>query len=343
MLTFTDARIHTCTHLHGCTHPHALTHAHTYTDAHIRYVYTHEGTHSRPHTVCTSMRTLTCLCTHTLPSPGQRAGLGQTAVDRSGHCSLWFPTGAAFLTGGQGEPRDSSGSSALALKPSTCSHACAIVRRSEGPPDALLSSLPQRGPPSATFPHLGHARFCSSSHSGRPGPMSPQPHGPSELPGFHRVLQAHRAFVRETDKETGLAAAHGRRRRGDSADLVVLCGPLRIWTAGHGHGRPPPSPLPFPCTSEAGQVRPPRLQACGAARHGRVTGSDPLGKDTGILRAELARPLREPEPVALTLTLRLPGVGAGHAGCFELCRADRPAGSPGGHLCYTLQGKPLCS
>lgn len=102
---------------------------------------------------------------------------------------------------------------------------------------------------------------------------------------------------------------------------------------------PPQSP-PFPLHLGGRTGETPRFQACGAARHGRVTGSDPLGKDTGVLRAELARPLREPEPVALTLTLRLPGVGAGHAGCFELCRVGAV---PGGHLCYTLQGKPLCS
>ena len=268
--TYMDAHMHThsmhthvlnahmCSHLHGCTHPHTLN-AHTYMDAHIHTcshmltptrmhtsgtVYTHECTHSRPYAMCTIMHTLTCVCTHTLPSPGQRAGLGQTAVDRSGHCSLWFPTGAAFLTGGQGEPRDSSGSSALALQPSTCSHDCAIVRRSEGPPDALLSSLPQRGPPNATFPHLGHTRCCSSSHSGRPGPTAPPPCGPSELPGFHRVLQAHRAFVRETDKETGLAAAHGpQEERGQCGPRGPLRSPphldCRPWT---WQTSPPPVP-----------------------------------------------------------------------------------------------------
>lgn len=116
---------------------------------------------------------LTCVCTHTLPSPGQRAGLGQSAVDRGGHCSLWVPAPAVFLAGGPGEPQDSSGSTDLALEPSTCSHAFAIVRRCEGPPDAWPSSLPQRGPPGATFPHAGHPRFCSSSHSSRHGPTSP--------------------------------------------------------------------------------------------------------------------------------------------------------------------------
>lgn len=175
---------------------------------------------------------------------------------------------------------------------------------------------------------------------------APRPHGPAAPASFlaFTVCSRHTGLLcgKQTRKQAWQQLT-GRRRRGDSADLVVLCGPPRIWTAGRGHGRPPPPSPPFPLHLGGRTGETPRLQACGAARHARVTGSDPLGKDTGVLRAELARPLREPEPVALTLTLRLPGAGAGHAGCFELCRADRPAGSPGGHLCYTLQGKPLCS
>lgn len=106
--TYTDAHIHTRhtrSHLHGCTHPHTLTHAHTYTDAIPSGMYTRMKAPTHAHTPCTSTRTSSHVCAHTpCPSPGQRAGLGQTAVDRSGHCSLWFPTGAALLTGGQGEP-----------------------------------------------------------------------------------------------------------------------------------------------------------------------------------------------------------------------------------------------
>lgn len=164
-------------------------------------------------------------------------------------------------------------------------------------------SLPQRGPPSATFPHLGARPLLQQLPPAGPAPHVPRSLTPASFLAF-TVCSRHTGLLcgnRQGNRPGSSSRATGGE--GTVRTSAVLCGPPRIWTAGHGHGRPP-SP-PFPCTSEAGQVRP-QAQACGAARHGRVTGSDPLGKDTGVLRAELARPLREPEPVALTLTLRLP-------------------------------------
>ena len=134
-----------------------------------------------------------------------------------------FPHSAVFLAGGPGKPRDSSGRTALALEPSTCSHAFAIVQKCEGPPDALLSSLPQRGPPGATFSHVGHPRFSSSSHSGRPSPMAPWPQraswsSPCAL-GTQGFCVGNRQGNRPDSNSRVMAG------NGDNSDFVVLCGP----------------------------------------------------------------------------------------------------------------------
>ena len=247
--TYTDAHMHTptrmhtltCTHLHGCTHPHA----HTYTDAHTHMhtptlrctyqaLYTHMNAPPHAHMPCVQTCTHSRVCTHTLPSPGQRAGLGQTAVDRGGHCSLWFPTGAVFLAGGPGKPQNSSGSTALALEPSTCSHAFAIVRKCEGPPDALLSSLPQRGPlepPSHTWgtPASAAAPTLAGPAPRPHGPAAPRPRGPGELPGRHRMLWAPGLLCgKQTRKQTRQQlTGHGRKR-----GQFGLRGPLRHPTSG---------------------------------------------------------------------------------------------------------------
>ena len=185
--TYTDASIHTCSHLHRGTHPHALKHAHTYTDAPIhtcshlltptlRFTYqvlcTHMNAPTRAHTPCVE----TCtphVCMHTHPALARTKGWPGTVCRRQRWSLQPVVPRTCRVSGWRaGEPQDSSGSAALALEPSTCSHAFAIVRRCEGPPDAWPASLPQQGPRSH-FPTCGHPRFCSSSHSSRHGPTSP--------------------------------------------------------------------------------------------------------------------------------------------------------------------------
>lgn len=74
-------------------------------------------------------------------------------------------------------------------------------------------------------------------------------------------------------------------------DFMVLGDPPTSELQAMDMADPPPG-LPFPLHLGGRTGETPRLQTCGAARHGHVTGSDPLGEDTGGIRAEMARPLQ---------------------------------------------------
>lgn len=124
---------------------------------------------------------------------------------------------------------------------------------------------------------------------------------------------------------------------GDNSDFVVLCDPphlnFRPWT----WQTPPALPFPLHLGGRTGEI--PRLQTRGAARHCRVTGSDPLGEDTGGLRGELARSLQRTRAQcshSSVLILTLPGAGSGQAGATS--NSAEQTGRPGAPVGVCVTG-----
>ena len=101
---------------------------------------------------------------------------------------------------------------------------------------------------------------------------------------------------------------------GDNLDFVVLCDPPTSELQAMDMAGPLPQPRPFPCPLEAGQVRAPGSRPAEQPGTAVCQAQTLWGRtrvDSGLNRPGLCR---EPEPTALTLTLRLPGAGSGHAG-----------------------------
>ena len=207
------------------------------------------------HMPCVQTCTHSRVCTHTLPSPGQRAGLArrrQTEVV----AELCFPTVPCFWLEGRGSPGTAQEGQPW---PSSRPRAHTLLPSSRSVRGHLMLCCPRchSGGPLEPPSHMWGTPASPAAPT--PAGPAPWPHGPMAPASFLviTVCSRHTGLLcgKQTRKQTRQQlTGHGRKR-----GQFGLRGPLRpphIGTSGCGHGRPP-RPHPFPCTSEAGQVRPP--------------------------------------------------------------------------------------
>ena len=167
MHTYTRSQVHTPTL--RCTYQALYTHMNAPPHAHMPCVQT--CTHSR-------------VCTHTLPSPGQRAGLArrrQTEVV----AELCFPTVPCFWLEGRGSPGTAQEGQPW---PSSRPRAHTLLPSSRSVRGHLMLCCPRchSGGPLEPPSHMWGTPASPAAPT--PAGPAPWPHGPSELPGHHRVL-----------------------------------------------------------------------------------------------------------------------------------------------------------